>query len=110
MKITLSKSQWEFIGKKTGWIKAAESNTPIVNSIIEPRNEEEKNNNININRAKFNLLQAKKKSDDSEVLIVTKKEGVSAYTVVGKLSNENKWIEIKPQQINIEDYKISKYL
>ena len=61
MKITLSKSQWEFIGKKTGWIKAAESNTPIVNSIIEPRNEEEKNNNINI------LRQQVKKAIDEEL-------------------------------------------
>jgi len=24
MKITLSKAQWEFIGRKTGWIKSAQ--------------------------------------------------------------------------------------
>ena len=27
MKITLSKAQWEFIGRKTGWIKSAQAQT-----------------------------------------------------------------------------------
>lgn len=30
MKITLSKSQWEFIGQKTGWIKKAKIEDPNV--------------------------------------------------------------------------------
>ena len=31
MKIKLSKSQWEFVGKKTGWIKSSQStNSPVL--------------------------------------------------------------------------------
>ena len=34
MKISLSKSQWEFIGEKTGWIKKAGEDWEVSNSVI----------------------------------------------------------------------------
>jgi len=35
MKIILSKSQWEFIGKKAGWIKTAQNEPNIAKTILE---------------------------------------------------------------------------
>ena len=35
MKITLSKQQWEFVGKKTGWIKTAQIEPTDTNEITE---------------------------------------------------------------------------
>ena len=33
MKITLSKAQWQFIGRKTGWIKTTQENTDSIQEI-----------------------------------------------------------------------------
>jgi len=42
MKIKLSKNQWQFIGKKTGWIKEADKKSPTEHGFMEQCIEENK--------------------------------------------------------------------
>lgn len=67
MKIKLSKSQWEIIGKKTGWIKKSQTKSFIIPNSVDI---DDPNINQKIEEAYFNAWEARKQYNMGEHMII----------------------------------------